>query len=222
MVHVPTISTSMLFVICCWLHISWHIHFKCHSTQQVCVSARARANEHSFVSCVFPKRWVSASRLYLLSRMCVSHFSPMMINANNSCNIKSFKAFHTKSSPRSSFALHTLCYLSFSRLDHLCLSFDTKRNEKRQCHPSLALVGLAMGTLTDICKLKQAQSKWMCANRRQFDSRASEWDKTRQTNNEMKKTSSSAESFTSLTEKLVELYQRKAFINHVLCTNHTH
>lgn len=162
------------------------------------------------------------SVVFVFAECACRTFSPMMINANNSCNIKSFKAFHTESSPRSSSALRTLCYLSFSRLDHLCLSFDTKRNEKRQCHPSLALVGLAMGTLTDICKLKQAQSKWMCANRRQFDSRASEWDKTRQTNNEMKKTSSSAESFTSLTEKLVELYQRKAFINHVLCTIYTH
>lgn len=124
------------------------------------------------------------------------------------------------------YTLHTFSYAALLSiilaLDHLILSVDTKRNEKRQCHPSLALVGLAIGTMTDICKLKQAQSKWMCANRRQFDSRGSERvGQDKQANNETKETSTRAESFTSLTEKLVELYQRKVFINHVLCTIYT-
>lgn len=70
--HVPTMSTSMLFVICCWVHISWYIHFKCYSTQQVCVYARA-SKWAVARSCVFPKRWISASQLRLC--VCASHFS---------------------------------------------------------------------------------------------------------------------------------------------------
>lgn len=44
--------------------------------------------------------------------------------------------------------------------------------------------------------------------------------KTTKTHKE-NKTSTLAQSFTSLTEKLVELYQRQAYINHVLCTTYT-
>lgn len=143
----------------------------------------------------------------------------MMIKANNSCWIESFKrkTFRTKSSPQFFFWLSVIL-----TIDHLILSFDGRtRNAKRQLHPSLALVGLAIvrwrifvnwnkhNRIECVCE-PETESQWKSG--------------TKPTNKQWneKKTSTLAESFTSLTEKLVELYQRKAFISHVPCAPFKH